>query len=33
MSQFPKAFVDEERALRLALGKPVIDQTPRCKVK
>jgi hypothetical protein len=33
MSLFPQAFVDEERALRLALGKPVGDQTPQCKVK
>ena len=33
MGQFPQAVVDEERALRLALGRPVIDQIPRCKVK
>jgi sirohydrochlorin cobaltochelatase len=33
MGQFPQAVVDEERALRLALGKPVIDQIPQCKVK
>ena len=33
MSQFPQAVVDEERALRLASGKPVVDQTPQCKVK
>jgi hypothetical protein len=25
--------VDEERALRLALGRPVIDKIPQCKVK
>ena len=33
MGQFPQAVVDEERALRLALGKSVIDQIPQCKVK
>ena len=33
MSQFPQSVVDEERALRLALGKPVADQIPQCKVK
>ena len=33
MGQFPQAVVDEERALRLALGRPVIDQIPQCKVK
>jgi sirohydrochlorin cobaltochelatase len=33
MSQFPEAVVDEERALRLASGKPVIDQIPLCKIK
>jgi len=33
MSQFPQAVVDEERALRLASGKPAIDQIPQCKVK
>ena len=32
MSQFPQSVVDEERALRLALGKPVADQIPQCKV-
>ena len=33
MSQFPQAVLDEERALRLALGKPVVDQVPQCKLK
>ena len=33
MGQFPQAVVDEERALRLALGRPVIDKIPQCKVK
>lgn len=33
MSQFPEAVVDEERALRLAAGKSVVDQIPQCKVK
>jgi sirohydrochlorin cobaltochelatase len=33
MGQFPQAVVDEERAFRLALGKPVVDQIPQCKVK
>ncbi len=33
MGQFPQAVVDEERALRLASGKSVVDQTPQCKVK
>ena len=33
MGQFPQAVVDQERALRLALGRPVIDQIPQCKVK
>jgi len=33
MSQFPQAVVDEERALRLASGKPVVDHIPQCKVK
>jgi sirohydrochlorin cobaltochelatase len=33
MSQFPQAVVDEERALRLVLGKSPIDQIPKCKSK
>ena len=33
MSQFPQAVIDEERALRLASGKLIVDQTPQCKVK
>ena len=33
MSQFPQAVIDEERALRLASGKSVVDQIPQCKVK
>ena len=33
MGQFPQAVVDEERALRLAAGRLVIDQIPKCKVK
>lgn len=33
MSQFPQAVIDEERALRVAAGKPVVDQVPQCKVK
>jgi|TARA_B110000503_G_C6875464_1_gene300445 sirohydrochlorin cobaltochelatase len=33
MGQFPQAVVEEERALRLASGKSVVDQTPQCKVK
>ena len=33
MSQFPQAVIDEERALRLALGKSIVDQTPQCKLK
>lgn len=33
MSQFPQTVIDEERALRLALGKQVIEQTPQCKIK
>ena len=32
MSQFPQAVVDEERALRLAAGKSVVDKIPQCKV-
>ena len=32
MGQFPQAVVDEERALRLALGRPVIDQIPQCNL-
>jgi sirohydrochlorin cobaltochelatase len=33
MSQFPEAVIEEERALRLASDKPVIDQIPLCKIK
>ena len=33
MSQFPQSVVDEERALRLASGKPIVDQIPQCKAK
>jgi sirohydrochlorin cobaltochelatase len=33
MSQFPQAVIDEERALRLASGKPLVDQIPQCKAK
>ena len=33
MSQFPQVVIDEERALRLASGKSVVDQLPQCKVK
>ena len=33
MSQFPQSIVDEERALRLASGKPIVDQIPQCKAK
>jgi sirohydrochlorin cobaltochelatase len=33
MGQFPQAVVEEERALRLASGKSVVDQTTQCKVK
>jgi sirohydrochlorin cobaltochelatase len=33
MSQFPQAVIDEERALRLAAGKPAVDQVPQCKIK
>ena len=33
MSQFPQAVIDEERALRLASGKSIVDQTPQCKLK
>jgi sirohydrochlorin cobaltochelatase len=33
MSQFPQSVVDEERALRLASGKPFVDQIPQCKAK
>ena len=33
MSQFPQVVIDEERALRLAWGKSVVDQLPQCKVK
>ena len=33
MGQFPQAVIDEERALRVALGKPVVDQIPQCKIK
>ena len=33
MSQFPQTVVDEERALRLESGKPVVDHIPQCKVK
>jgi len=33
MSQFPQSVVDEERALRLTSGKPIVDQIPQCKAK
>ena len=33
MSQFSQSVVDEERALRLASGKPIVDQIPQCKAK
>jgi len=33
MSQFPEAVIEEERALRLASDKLVIDQIPLCKIK
>jgi sirohydrochlorin cobaltochelatase len=33
MSQFPESVIDEERALRLASGRPITDQIPQCKIK